>query len=148
MRKKLGSPEKVDEAISHLSEPNEDLSQTCSSVIKWLARDHGEMFIPHVKTIVQYLDSPHAGVQTNIAIAIGNIAQFDPDHRPAYAKALTPAAEDLDSEVRKAAAIALGAIHCPESVKMLKYLINNDTSSDVIEEGKNSLNKIQANTAQ
>lgn len=133
--------------VGHLSETDEDTLQTCSGIIKWLARDHGEMFISHCKTIAQHIESPHAAVQVNIVIALGNIAQFDHEHSSAYAKALAPAAKDLDSEVRKAAAATLGKIACSESVTMLEYLVDNETAPDVTQEARNSLEQLRAQTA-
>lgn len=132
--------------VGHLSETDEDILQTCSSTIKWLARDHGEMFVSHSKTIAQHIESPHATVQTNIAIALGNIAQFDHEHSSAYAKALAPAAKDLDSEVRKAAAATLGKIPCSESVTILEYLVDNETAPDVAQEARNSLKQLRTQT--
>jgi len=133
--------------VEYLSETDEDILQTCSSTIKWLARDHGEMFVSHSKTIAQHIDAPHAAVQTNIVIALGNSAQFDHEHSSAYAKALAPAAKDLDSEVRKAAAATLGKIPCSESVTMLEYLVDNETAPDVAQEARNSLEQLRTQTA-
>jgi len=129
--------------VSKLSETNENILTTCSSIIKWLSRDHGKMFLPHCKTIAHHVDSQHAAVQMNLVIALGNIAQFDQKHHPGYAKAIAPAAKDLDSEVRKAAAIALGNVHCSESVTILEYLRDNDTAPEVAQEATNSLKKLQ-----
>lgn len=132
--------------VGHLSETDEDILQSCSGTIKWLARDHGEMFVSHSKTIAQHIESPHAAVQVNIVIALGNIAQFDPEYSSAYAKALSPAVKDLDSEVRKAAAATLGKLHCSESVTMLEYLVDNETAPDVIQEARNSLEQLRNQT--
>jgi hypothetical protein len=132
--------------VGHLSETDEDILQSCSGAIKWLARDYGEMFVSHSKTIAQHIESPHAAVQVNIVIALGNIAQFDHEHSSAYAKALSPAVKDLDSEVRKAAAATLGKLHCSESVKMLEYLVDNETAPDVIQEARNSLEQLRNQT--
>jgi len=132
--------------VSKLSEKEKDVLVVCSSIIKWLARDHGEMFLSHSKKIAHHIDSPYADVQKNLVIALGNIAQFDQEHHPSYAKAIAPAAKDLDSEVRTAAATALGNVRCPESVTILEYLHNNDTAPEVSQEAKNSLNKINVQT--
>ena len=132
--------------VGHLSETDEDLLQSCSGTIKWLARDHGKMFVSHSKTIAQHIESPHAAVQVNIVIALGNIALFNHEHSSAYAKALSPAVKDLDSEVRKAAAATLGKLHCSESVTMLEYLVDNETAPDVIQEARNSLEQLRNQT--
>lgn len=132
--------------VGHLSETDEDILQSCSGAIKWLARDYGEMFVSHSKTIAQHIESPHAAVQVNIVIALGNIALFDHEHSSAYAKALSPAVKDLDSEVRKAAAATLGKLHCSESVTMLEYLVDNETAPDVIQEARNSLEQLRNQT--
>jgi len=133
--------------VGNLSETNESILETSSSTIKWLARDHGEMFVSHSKTIAQNIESPHAAVQTNITIALGNIAQFDREHNSAYAKALVPAAKDLDSEVRNAAAATLGKIPCSESITILEYLVDNETAPDVTQEAKKSLEQLRTPTA-
>jgi len=132
--------------VGHLSETDEDILQSCSGTIKWLARDHGEVFVSHSKTIAQHIESPHAAVQVNIVIALGNIAQFDHEHSSAYAKALSPAVKDLDSEVRKAAAATLGKLHCSESATMLEYLVDNETAPDVIQEARSSLEQLRNQT--
>lgn len=112
--------------VARLTDSVSAVRANAAASLKFFARDYPTVVIAHVDAVGHALTSTDSSVQTEAALAAGNLIAAYPDRAEQFREPLSALCSDEDPEVRAAACIAFA--HFPGSITHRLQELSNDPS--------------------
>lgn len=127
--------------VEQVTSANTELTELSLRSLVWISRDYGQLPRRHAALFREFVQGERSPVQIYATLILGNMELTDGQQLEACARALKPAVEDPDGEVRAAAATALGNVPCEAAVKLLRQL-TTDSDPTVRQTAAESLREL------
>lgn len=114
----------VDRLTPRLTDSERDTRIHAAISLKFFARDYPDAVIEHNDALRDALDGSDSPVQSNSAIAIGNLVAAHPDCE-ACSDSIIQLLSDEDPEVREAACVALGHFSQDRALEQLREMTDD-----------------------